>query len=102
VKQNVFGGSLGGPLGRRAGLGYFFVNYQGTRQRSGLSPGTYISTVLPVLPADRSAASLSRAFFGTANVALDPVSVRLLNLQGNLFGGAPGAWLIPLFPPSAA
>jgi len=36
VKQNIFGASLGGPLGP---LGFFFVNYQGTRQRSGLSPG---------------------------------------------------------------
>jgi hypothetical protein len=43
VKQNIFGGSLGGPIGKDAKLGYFFVNYQGTRQRSGLSPGTSIS-----------------------------------------------------------
>src|SRR5436189_3669011 len=35
VKQNIFGGSFGGPLGKDAKLGYFFVNYQGTRQRSG-------------------------------------------------------------------
>src|SRR5439155_22894415 len=34
VKQNIFGGSLGGPIGSDAKLGFFFVNYQGTRQRS--------------------------------------------------------------------
>ena len=42
------------------------MNYQGTRQISGLSPGAIISTVLPVLPTDRSAASLSMAGFGNA------------------------------------
>ena len=55
VKQNIFGGSLGGPVVKEK-LGYFFVNYQGTRQRSGLSPGTFISTTIPALPADRSEA----------------------------------------------
>src|SRR6266566_140576 len=57
VKQNIFGGSLGGPIGKNAEAGFFFVNYQGTRQRSGLSPGTAISNPgLPILPTDRSAA----------------------------------------------
>src|SRR5438477_2437134 len=49
IKQNIFGASLGGPVGREK-WGYFFVNYQGTRQRSGLSPGTFISTTIPSLP----------------------------------------------------
>src|SRR5258706_10371805 len=42
IKQNIFGGSLGGPVGPKAQLGFFFVNYQGIRQRSGDSPGTII------------------------------------------------------------
>src|SRR5882762_8991738 len=42
VKQNIFGGSLGGPVGREK-YGLFFANYQGTRQRSALSPGTQIN-----------------------------------------------------------
>src|SRR6476660_6098654 len=50
IKQNIFGGSLGGPIGQDGKLGFFFVNYQGTRQRSGLSNGTIISTTLPVVP----------------------------------------------------
>src|SRR5438477_4098012 len=50
IKQNIFGGSLGGPVGKDAKGGFFFVNYQGTRQRSGLSPGAIVSTTLPVLP----------------------------------------------------
>src|SRR5882724_10519840 len=41
VKQNIFGVSLGGPVVKEK-LGYFFLNYQGTRQRSALSPGTQI------------------------------------------------------------
>jgi len=40
IQQNIFGGSLGGPIERGGKLGFFFVNYQGTRQRSGASPGT--------------------------------------------------------------
>src|SRR5436189_1801819 len=35
VKENIFGGSFGGPVGKDAKGGFFFVNYQGTRQRSG-------------------------------------------------------------------
>src|SRR5215468_2136963 len=62
VKQNIFGGSFGGPIGKEAQAGFFFVNYQGTRQRSGLSPGTLISTTLPVIPASiRDDATLDAA-----------------------------------------
>src|ERR1700684_4229085 len=61
VKQNIFGGSLGGPVVKEK-FGYFFLNYQGTRQRSGLSPGTFISSNIPLLPADRSPASLASVF----------------------------------------
>ena len=31
IKQNIFGGDFGGPVGSGAKLGYFYVNYQGTR-----------------------------------------------------------------------
>src|ERR1700736_1132602 len=59
VKQNIFGGDFGGPVGPKAQFGFFYVNYQGTRQRSGASPGTFInSPSVPVLPTDRSAANL--------------------------------------------
>src|SRR5271156_6351658 len=43
LQQNIFGGDGGGPVGSKAKFGYFYVNYQGTRQRSGDSLGTYIS-----------------------------------------------------------
>src|SRR5580698_10197830 len=42
IQQSIFGGDFGGPLGQKAKLGYFYLNYQGTRQRSGDSPGTFI------------------------------------------------------------
>src|SRR5690349_22720548 len=96
VKQNIFGGSLGGPIGD-AKLGFFFVNYQGTRQRSGLSPGTQISNPgFPILPSnDRSDATIASLF----NVpSIDPVVHNLLNFKSDQFGNGPGGWLIPSIP----
>jgi len=97
VKQNIFGGSLGGPVGREK-WGYFFVNYQGTRQRSGLSPGTFISSNIPLLPADRSPASLE-SVFGLPSI--DPILsntggtglLQRLDTTGQF--GAKSAFLIP-------
>jgi len=100
VKQNIFGASVGGPVLKEK-AGFFFVNYQGTRQRSGLSPGTFISTTIPSLPtADRSDASISQAFFGNATTAIDPVVSKLLNFKSNQFGGATGGFLIPSSDPA--
>ena len=102
LKQNIFGGSLGGPAGIEK-LGFFFANYQGTRQSSGLSPGTFISTNIPVLPADRSAASLESVFSSPATgtcpavslAGIDPVVLGLLNAKGGQFGGGASGYLIP-------
>src|SRR5256714_13670590 len=111
VKQNIFGASLGGPLGP---LGFFFVNYQGTRQRSGLSPGTSISNPgFPILPADRSAANLAAVFSTPAvgpvpggvpqgcaanPITIDDVTLALLNIKSDQFGGDPNGFLIPSLP----
>ncbi|MCU1298732.1 MAG: TonB-dependent receptor plug, partial [Acidobacteriaceae bacterium] len=92
IQQNIFGVSFGGPIAPAAKLGFFFVNYQGTRQRSGDSPGTFISTSLPVVPVDRSAASLQAAL-GVPSI--DPVALALLNLKSNQFGNTPGGYLFP-------
>src|SRR5262249_34270835 len=98
VKQNIFGGSLGGPIGRDGKLGFFFFNYQGTRQSSGLSAGTIISTVLAVLPTDRSAQSLVNTFFPgnpAVNAAsIDPVALKLLNFSSTQFND-PRGFLFP-------
>src|SRR5499427_160118 len=101
VKQNIFGGSLGGPVVKEK-FGFFFVNYQGTRQRSALSPGTQINNPgLPVLPTSRDATSIADAF-STASAPLtasmiDPVVLKLFQAKSNLFGD-PSGFLIPSVP----
>src|SRR5712692_9682744 len=103
IKQNIFGGSLGGPIGKDGKGGFFFLNYQGTRQRSGLSPGAIISTTLPVLPsASRGTSSYAQSlvdtfFPGNANVtaaSIDPVALKLLNFRNSQFND-PGGFLFP-------
>ena len=97
IQQNIFGGSLGGPVSPSGKLGFFFVNYQGTRQRSGDSPGTLISTFIPYVPAsDRGAANASAlaADFGVPSA--DPVAVNLLAFQSNQFGAPANGYLYPL------
>ena len=103
IKQNIYGGSLGGPLGKDAKLGFFFINYQGTRQRSGLSNGTIISTTLPILPtANRGTPSyaqtlVSTFFPGDPNVtasSIDPVALKLLNFTSTQFND-PSGFLFP-------
>jgi hypothetical protein len=99
IQQNIFGASLGGPVMPGGKLGFFFVNYQGTRQRSGESPGTLISTFIPYLPAaDRgtspqAVANLSRDF---GDVPIDPVAASLLAFPSNQFGTPANGYLFPL------
>src|SRR5947209_2090659 len=99
IKQNIFGGSLGGPIGHEGKAGFFFVNYQGTRQRSGLSTGTIISTTLPILPTvGRGTPAYAQTLFNTCfrrdlNVTaanIDPVALKLLNFQSNEFNDPSG------------
>jgi len=103
IKQNIYGGSLGGPLGHEGKLGFFFLNYQGTRQRSGLSPGAIISTVIPVIPTTRDPQTLVDTFFpGDPTVTaanLDPVAVSLLNFKSSQFND-PNGFLIPSADPA--
>jgi hypothetical protein len=97
IQQNIFGGDLGGPIGSGGKLGFFFVNYSGTRQRSGDSPGTIISTLIPYIPAaDRGPsgqAALASAFGVTS---IDPVAASLMAFQSNQFGSAANGYLFPL------
>src|ERR1700723_2654385 len=97
IQQNIFGGDLGGPIGSGGKLGFFFVNYSGTRQRSGDSPGTIISTLIPYIPAaDRGPsgqAALASAFGVTS---IDPVAASLMGFQSNQFGSAANGYLFPL------
>ncbi len=93
VRQNLFGGSFGGPAITEKG-GFFFVNYQGTRQRSGLSAGTFISTQIPYIPAaDRSSIATLETDCGVSSI--DPVVFALLNAKSTQFGGGAGGYLYP-------
>ena len=58
LKQNQFGAALGGPVLRDRT--FFFVAYQGLTEVNGL--GTKRSALLPMLTADRSAATLGAQF----------------------------------------
>ncbi len=99
IQQNIFGGSLGGPVSPGGKLGFFFLNYQGTRQRSGDSPGTLISTSIPYVPAaDRgtdpiSMQNLSNDFGG---ISVDPVAASLLAFKSNQFGAPANGYLFPM------
>jgi carboxypeptidase family protein/TonB-dependent receptor-like protein len=99
VKQNIFGASLGGPVLKEK-FGYFFVNYQGSRQRSALSPGTQIDNPgFPAIPTQRTQQSISQAFFGNTTTAIDPVVLKLLQFKSNQFND-PNGYLIPSVTPS--
>ena len=99
VKQNQFGGSIGGPI-LRDRL-FFFGTYQGTRQINGLSTSSFSSNTLPALTSDRSAAGIGSIFcnqptaFGGTQVSCDgsnisPVSLALLNYKN-----PNGSYLVP-------
>lgn len=101
LKQNQFGGTLGGPIKKDKLL--FFGSYQGTRQVDGLDPTASLDTVvLPPLTNDRSAATIGSqfcpankpanvrsaylTFAGGAQVACDgsninPVALNILQLK---------------------
>jgi hypothetical protein len=99
MKQNQFGGAIGGPIVRDRF--FFFGTYQGTRQINGLSSSSFSSNTLPALTNDRSAGAIGSIFcsqptaFGGTQVSCDgsninPVSLALLNLKN-----ANGSYLVP-------
>ncbi len=93
MKQNQFGGSLGGPI--RKDRFFIFGSYQGSRQVNGLSQGSSSSNFLPPLTDDRSAATLGQEFCGQTGafkpgvgvtIACDgsninPVALKILNTK---------------------
>jgi Carboxypeptidase regulatory-like domain len=62
LKQNQFGGTVGGHIVRNKI--FYFGSYQGTRQRNGISGGCAVTVQLPPLTNDRSRASLGALFAG--------------------------------------
>ena len=97
IQQNIFGGSLGGPVSPKGKLGFFFLNYQGSRQRSGDSPGTLISTFIPYVPApDRGQANAANLATDFGVASADPVAVNLLTFRSDQFGAPANGYLYPL------
>ncbi len=96
IKQNQFGGSIGGPIVKDKL--FYFGSYQGTRQRNGLGGGLCISHLSsPPLTDDRSRAALGALFNGPSDGAIaadgsniSDQSLALLNLNG-----PNGKFLIP-------
>jgi hypothetical protein len=78
LNRNVFGGLLGGPI--KSDKAFFFISYQGTRERNGASLNSLSSDVLIAagLTDDRSEQTLSRTFNAPA---INSISLALLNVK---------------------
>jgi hypothetical protein len=79
LRRNIFGGVFGGAI--RKNRAFFFISYQGSRERNAASIINSISSnvlVAPGLTDDRSAATL-QSNFGVP--AIDPASLALLNAK---------------------
>src|SRR5262249_31749553 len=79
LRRNVFGGDLGGPM--RKDKAFFFVSYQGARERNAASITNSISSnvfVDPKLTDDRSAATLESAY---QIASIHSASLALLNAR---------------------
>jgi hypothetical protein len=103
LRQNQYGGSFGGPVPKSKDF-FFFVNYQGTREASGISAGTLLNSQIPVLPAQRDAATLAATFLpaGFSASQINPVALAYLNLPASkcpLFND--GRFCIPTVVPAA-
>jgi Carboxypeptidase regulatory-like domain len=84
LRQNQYGGSFGGPVPKSKDF-FFFVNYQGTREQSGISAGTVLNSQIPVLPKSRDAATLAATFLppGFSASQINPVALAYLNLPAS-------------------
>ncbi len=80
LTRNQFGGTLGGPIWKNKT--YFFVSYQGTRERNGASQNSLTTLNIPQgLTNDRSTGTLDAlaATYGVATI--DPTALMLLQAQ---------------------
>jgi hypothetical protein len=86
LKRNVFGGLLGGPV--KSDKAFFFVSYQGTRERNGASDNSLTSSILitPGLTDDRSQQTLLATFRPRLPnllpaTSVHPAALALLNIK---------------------
>lgn len=87
LRRSVFGATLGGPL--RKDKAFFFISYQGSRERNGATDQSLYRNVLIAngLTDDRSEATLLSTFQPllpdgvTPAVSIDPVALALLNAR---------------------
>lgn len=87
LQRNVFGGVIGGPI--KADRLFFFISYQGTRERNGASPNSLTSNVLiaPGLTDDRSQQNLLTTFRPRVSptappaTSINPVALAVLNAR---------------------
>ncbi len=78
LKRNIFGGLLGGRL--KKDKAFFFISYQGTRERNGASDNSLSASVLIAqgLTDDRSEQTLRRTF---RVPSINPIALALLNVK---------------------
>jgi hypothetical protein len=92
--QNVFGGTISGPVPKLGG--FWLFNYQGVRARNGIDPnGSALRPTVPVFPTNpdgTTSAALLASGFSLTPAQIDPIAVNILNLKSNIFGGS---YLIP-------
>ncbi len=86
LSRNVFGGMFGGPI--RKDRSFFFMSYQGTRERNGAAQNSLSSSIFiaPGLTNDRSQQTLLATFRprlpnGTPATTINPVALAVLNAR---------------------
>jgi hypothetical protein len=86
LQRNIFGGLLGGPV--KSDKAFFFVSYQGTRERNGASDNSLTSSILiaPGLTDNRSQQTLLATFRprfpnGLSATSIHPAALALLNIK---------------------
>jgi hypothetical protein len=92
--QNVFGGTMSGPVPKVGG--FWFFNYQGIRARNGIDPtASSLSPIIQNFPTNgdgTTSVPLLAQAFGLTPAQIEPVAVNILNVRSSLYGGQ---FLIP-------
>jgi hypothetical protein len=99
LDRNLFGGTFGGPIAKNKA--WFFVSYQGTREKNGASLLNSLATVFVpgVLTNDRSDAGLTNLYSAYFTPALGPAYYNLFKTSPQVMllkaKAADGVWAVP-------